>query len=76
MNGIGRRTRSGLFALATAAALVYGGAQAFAAPGAARDAAAVCNGPECREYCRSIGYDDGRCGQSGCACLIVVPPAR
>jgi hypothetical protein len=75
MNGIGRRTRSGLFALATAAALGFGGAQAFASPGAAADAERACNGPQCREYCRSIGYDDGRCNQGSCGCLIVVPPS-
>ena len=76
MNGIGGRTRSGFFALATAAALGFGGAQAFASPGAAADAERACNGAQCRQYCRSIGYDDGRCDQGSCACLIVVPPAR
>ena len=76
MNGIGRRTRSGRFALATAAALGFGGAQAFASPGAAADAERACNAPQCRDYCRSIGYDDGRCTQGSCNCLIVVPPAR
>lgn len=68
--------RRGMFAAALAAALAFGGAQAFASPGAAADAERACNGPQCRQYCRSIGYDDGRCGQDGCACLIVVPPAR
>jgi hypothetical protein len=72
MNASGRRMRSGLFALATAAALGFGGAQAFASPAAAK-AEQACNGPQCRQYCRSIGYDDGRCGQEGCVCLIIVP---
>lgn len=73
MNANGRRMRSGLFALATAAALGFGGAQAFASPGAAADAERACNGAQCREYCRSIGYDDGRCNQGECGCLFVVP---
>ena len=68
-----QRTRPGIFSLTVAAALGFGGAQAFASPGAAADAERACNGSQCREYCRSIGYDDGRCGQDGCACLIVVP---
>lgn len=70
-----QRTRSGIFGLATAAALAFGAAQAFALPGGAADAERACNGPQCRENCRSIGYDDGRCDRGGCVCLIVVPPA-
>lgn len=71
MVAIGKR---GLFALATAAALGFGGAQAFASPGAAEGERA-CNGAQCRRDCHSIGYDDGRCDQGGCVCLIVVPTA-
>ena len=71
-----QRTRGGIFGLVTAAALAFGAAQAFASPGAAADAERACNGARCRQECRSIGYDDGRCDQGSCACLFLVPPAR
>ncbi|HEU0300750.1 MAG TPA: hypothetical protein VFR37_14915 [Longimicrobium sp.] len=73
MSRIGRRTQRGLFALAMAAALGFGGAQAFASPGAAAgDAAArACTNAQCNLDCRRMGYDGGFCaGSWGCACWI------
>jgi hypothetical protein len=46
-----------------------GGAQAFAAPGAAR-AERACSGGQCRSDCRARGYDGGFCDQGGCICII------
>ncbi|HEX5869802.1 MAG TPA: hypothetical protein VFY65_05295 [Longimicrobium sp.] len=69
MSAIGSRTRHGVFALAMAAALGFGTAQAFAAPGAA--AGPVCTNPQCDRECRLQGYDGGVCIRgSGCACWI------
>jgi hypothetical protein len=73
MSGIGRRTRSGLFALATAAALAFGGAQAFASPGPAA-AERACSGGQCNRDCRARGADGGFCDQGGCICYIQVDP--
>jgi hypothetical protein len=70
MTTIGRRTQRGLFALATAAALGFGAAQAFAAP-AAPGARAACTTAQCNLDCRRMGYDGGVCaGSWGCACWI------
>lgn len=70
MSGTGRRTQRGLFALATAAALAFGTAQAFAAPAAA-DARAACTNAQCNDDCKRRGYDGGICaGSWGCACWI------
>jgi hypothetical protein len=69
MSGIRQRTRRGLFALAIAAALGSGGAQAFAAPAAAE--ARACTNAQCNEDCKRRGYDGGICaGSWGCACWI------
>lgn len=69
MRAIGGRTRRGLFALAMAAALGFGAAQAFAAPAAAD--ARACTNAGCNTWCRSQGYDGGICaGSFGCACWI------
>ena len=70
MSGMGRRTRRGLFGLATAAALAFGAALAFAAPAAA-DAGAACTNAQCDLDCKRWGYDGGFCaGSWGCACWI------
>ena len=70
MTGIRRWTQRGLFALATAAALGFGGAQAFAAPGPAA-AARACTNAQCDADCKRWGYDGGICaGSWGCACWI------
>jgi hypothetical protein len=63
--------RTGLFATMTAAALGFGGAQAFAAPAGVSDARACAPAPfnNCPEYCQSIGYDTGTCVGGGyCKC--------
>ncbi|HEU4883868.1 MAG TPA: hypothetical protein VFT45_16530 [Longimicrobium sp.] len=65
-----RRIRSGMFAAVMAAALGFGGAQAFASPGAAGDVERACSGGKCRSDCRAQGYDGGFCDQGGCICII------
>jgi hypothetical protein len=70
MRGIRRWTRRGFFALATAAALGFGGAQAFAAPAPAAEARA-CTNAQCDADCKRWGYGGGICaGSWGCACWI------
>ena len=69
-----RRIRSGMFAAAMAAALGFGGAQAFASPGAAEAAERACSGGQCNRDCRARGYDGGFCDQGGCICIIQVTP--
>jgi hypothetical protein len=69
-----RGIRGGMFAAAVAAALGFGGAQAFASPGAA-EAERACNGGQCNRDCRARGADGGFCDQGGCICIIQVPPA-
>jgi hypothetical protein len=70
MSGMGRWTRRACFALATAAALGFGAAQAFAAPGVSESRAA-CTNAQCNDDCRRMGYDGGICaGSWGCACWI------
>jgi hypothetical protein len=71
-----RTMQRGMFAAAMAAALGFGGAQAFASPGAAAKAARACNTVQCRIDCQAIGYEDGRCNQGSCVCFFVAPPAR
>lgn len=66
------RMRRRIFALAMAAAMGFGGAQAFASPAAASGERA-CVAGKCRQDCRKIGYDEGVCDQGSCICLIVVP---
>lgn len=65
-----RGIRSGLFAAAMAAALGFGGAQAFASPGAGAEAERACSGGQCNRDCRQRGYDGGFCDQGGCICYI------
>lgn len=65
-----RRMHRGLFALATAAALGFGAAQAFASPGAAAEAERACSGGQCNRDCRARGADGGFCDQGGCICYI------
>lgn len=67
-----RSIHRGVFALATAAALAFGGAQAFASPGAAAEAERACSGGQCNRDCRARGYDGGFCDQGACICLIPV----
>ena len=67
-----RSIRSGMFAAATAAALGFGGAQAFASPAPEGEAAArACTNAQCNLDCRARGYDGGICaGSWGCTCWI------
>lgn len=66
------RVRNGIFGLAMAAALGFGGAQAFASPAAAQEAERACNGGQCNRDCRARGADGGFCDQGGCICYIQV----
>jgi hypothetical protein len=70
MSRIGGRMRGGIFGLATAAALGFGGAQAFAQPGAAADAERACSSGQCNRDCKAGGADGGFCEQGGCICYI------
>ena len=63
-----RRMQGGIFALAMVAALAFGAAQAFAAPGAEEERA--CNGGQCKRDCIRAGFDGGFCDQGGCICII------
>ena len=65
--------RNGIFGLAVAAALVFGGAQAFALPGEA--AARACSQPQCDQNCKARGATGGQCVMGGCMCYVELPPA-
>jgi hypothetical protein len=62
--------RGGIFGLVTAAALGFGGAQAFAQPAAAADAERACSSGPCNRDCKARGADGGFCDQGGCICYI------
>lgn len=66
-----RTTRSWVFGAATAAALGFGSAQAFATPSLA-DGAKVCNPQVCNRICQTIpGSIGGFCTpDGGCSCYI------
>jgi hypothetical protein len=68
-----RTMQRGFFALAMAAALGFGGAQAFASPGA--EEVWACSGGQCNRDCKARGADGGFCDQGGCICYIQVTPA-
>ncbi len=69
-----RSMHQGMFGLAMAAALAFGGAQAFASPG--ETAARACSGGQCNRDCKARGADGGFCDQGGCICYIQATPAR
>ena len=69
-----RRIRSGVFAAAMAAALGFGGAQAFASPGAAT-AERACDLAQCDANCRARGFTGGYCQFGWCGCYVELPPA-
>ena len=69
-----RTVQRGTFAALMAAALGFGGAQAFAAPAAPVDGERACSGGQCSRDCRRAGYDGGFCDQGGCICILQVPP--
>jgi hypothetical protein len=55
-------------ALGVTAALGFGGAQAFASPGAAAEGAARCTDGTCKSRCLSLGYAGGSCSGATCVC--------
>lgn len=66
-----RKARGWLLGLGMAAALGFGGAQAVAAPAAARDEMRACNPTGCNQSCRAQGGISGRCTDAGlCACFF------
>jgi hypothetical protein len=70
-----RTMQRGMFAAAMAAALGFGGAQAFASPGAAAQGERACSQPQCDESCRARGATGGQCVMGGCMCYVELPPA-
>jgi hypothetical protein len=69
MLGTTRTVRRGVFGVATAAALAFGGAQALAAPAPAQ-AERVCTDPLCNEVCLATFNNGGVCGPRGiCVCF-------
>ena len=62
-------TRKGIFALAIAAGLGFGGAQAFAAPAAA-GAALACTPAQCDQDCKARRFDGGVCALGDCVCYV------
>ncbi|HYW10590.1 MAG TPA: hypothetical protein VE871_01505 [Longimicrobium sp.] len=66
-----RRMQRGVFAAAMAAALGFGGAQAFASPAAAAaDESRACSSGQCTQECRRIGYNVGVCESGTCVCYF------
>ncbi|HEU0300748.1 MAG TPA: hypothetical protein VFR37_14905 [Longimicrobium sp.] len=61
--------RKGIFGLAVAAALVSGGAQAFAAPAAAETGRA-CIPAQCDQDCKARRFDGGVCSLGDCVCYV------
>jgi hypothetical protein len=69
-----RRMQRGVFAAAMAAALGFGGAQAFASPGAAT-AGRACDLAQCDANCKARGFTGGYCQLGWCGCYVDLPPA-
>jgi len=67
-------TRKGLFVLAVAASLGFGGAQAFASPSAAK-ARLACDWAQCDAACKARGFSGGYCQTGWCGCYVDLPPA-
>lgn len=67
MNGASRQVRRAAAALAVAASLGFGAAQALAAPVA--EAARACNPKGCNSWCQAQGGFEGRCSEGACLCL-------
>ena len=65
------RLRGWLFGAGVAAALGFGGAQAFASPAPAAAGERVCNSQLCNRICQSIGTIGGFCTSDGsCVCYL------
>jgi hypothetical protein len=69
-----RAIRSGMFVAAVVAALGFGGAQAFASPGAAK-AERACDPAQCDANCKARGFTGGYCQFGWCGCYVDLPPA-
>lgn len=69
MMAIQTKVVRGLASLGVAAALGFGAAQAFAAPGAAAERAARCTDGTCNSRCVNLGYAGGRCVGATCTCF-------
>lgn len=67
-NGTRSRAARVLGALAVTAALGFGGAQAFAAPGTAAEGEARCTNYTCNSRCLNLGYAGGSCVGATCTC--------
>jgi hypothetical protein len=66
-----RRMQRAAFAAALAAAMGFGGAQAFASPSASTtDETRACASGQCTQECRKIGYNVGVCEQGSCVCYF------
>jgi hypothetical protein len=62
--------RRGVFGVATAAALAFGGAQAMASPTPA-EAGPVCDSGVCNRVCQALGLIGGFCTEpAGCSCYL------
>jgi len=70
MNGTLKHARNAMAALALAASLGFGAAQAFAAPAAGHEAARACNAKGCNAQCQAQGGIEGRCNNGACLCLF------
>lgn len=67
MTTIRRRMQGAALALATAAALGFGAAQALAAPAEAAGAER-CTNYTCNSRCVNLGYAGGSCAGATCVC--------
>lgn len=62
--------RRAVFGTATAAALVFGGTQALAAPAPAAQAEGVCSPEVCNQFCAVLTGFTGSCNSQGiCVCF-------
>jgi hypothetical protein len=62
--------RRGVFGVAAAAALVFGGTQAMASPAPA-EAGPVCETGACNRACQALGLIGGYCTEPvGCSCYL------
>lgn len=69
MSNVISKVRAGLFAVAAAAALGFGGTQAFATPTAPESAALLCDDARCNTLCQRNGSAWGYCSTSwSCTC--------
>ena len=66
-----KQIRRGVFGVAVAGALVFGGRQAVASPAPAVEAGPKCTLDWCDRFCKAIGAHSGTClKDEGCACAL------